>query len=355
MNDPGKRASTVFLSLALLFGAGISAALLTDCGRDGRALHIYTWADYFKPSLLARFEKQNGCRVVIDTYDSNETMYAKIKAGARGYDLLTPTSYMVSLMDSQGMVLKLDHALLPNLSHVDPEYLNLAVDKGMDHSAPYMIVNTVIAYLGSRVADFEPTWAMFDRTDLKGRMTMLNDMRETIGAGLKFLGYSLNTTNEAELASARDVVIRWKKNIAKYENEQYKTGVASGEFLLVQGYSGDILQVQQENPDVRLAVPREGTAISVDDLIIPEGAKEIGLAHAFINFLHDPEVAAENIAFLKYLCPNKDAYPLLSEELRKNPGIFMDPDVRARSEIIANLGEFNAVYIKVWDEIKAAK
>jgi spermidine/putrescine transport system substrate-binding protein len=262
---------------------------------------------------------------------------------------------MVSLMNSQGMVRKLDHGLLPNLVHVDPEYLSLAIDKTMDNSVPYMIVNTVIAYLGSRVKDFEPSWAMFDRSDLKGRMTMLNDMRETIGAGLKFLGYSLNTENEAELAEAKEVVVRWKRNIAKYENEQYKTGVASGEFLLVQGYSGDILQVQQENPDVRFAVPREGTTISVDDLIIPAGAKEIGLAHAFINFLHDPEAAAENITFLKYLCPNKDAYPLLGEDLRKNPGIFMDPEVRAKSEIIADLGEAIGLYIKIWDEIKAAK
>jgi spermidine/putrescine transport system substrate-binding protein len=186
-------------------------------------------------------------------------------------------------------------------------------------------------------------------------MTMLNDMRETIGAGLKYLGYSINTTNEAELAEAKEVVVLWKKNIAKYENEQYKTGVASGEFLLVQGYSGDILQVQQENPDVRFAVPREGTSISVDDLVIPEGAREVGLAHSFINFLHDPEVAAENTAFLKYLCPNKDAYGLLSDDLRKNPAIFMDAEVRAKSEIIADLGESLALYIRIWDEIKAAK
>jgi spermidine/putrescine transport system substrate-binding protein len=332
-----------------------AAAFLTHCDHPGPRLHIYTWADYFKPALLARFEKENGCRVIIDTYDSNETMYAKIKAGASGYDLLTPTSYMVSLMNSQGMVQKLDHTLLPNLVHIDPEYLKLAIDKTMDYSVPYMIVNTVIAYLGSRVKDFEPSWAMFDRSDLKGRMTMLNDMRETIGAGLKYLGYSLNTTSEAELAKAKEVVVRWKKNIAKYENEQYKTGVASGEFLLVQGYSGDILQVQQENPDVRFVVPREGTAISVDDLIIPEGAKEVGLAHCFINFLHDPAVAAENTAFLKYLCPNKDAYALLSEDLRKNPGVFMDSEIRAKSEIIADLGKSLALYIKIWDEIKAAK
>jgi spermidine/putrescine transport system substrate-binding protein len=340
---------------AVILFSILAALGLAHCGRTQPLLHIYTWADYFKPALLARFEKETGCRVIIDTYDSNETMYAKIKAGAGGYDLLTPTSYMVSLMDSQGMVRKLDHWLLPNLVHVDRDYLKLAIDKTMDHSVPYMIVNTVIAYLGSRVKDFEPTWGMFDRTGLKGRMTMLNDMRETIGAGLKFLGHSLNSTDEGELAAAKEVVIRWKKNIAKYENEQYKTGVASGEFLLVQGYSGDILQVQQENPDVLFAVPREGTAISVDDLIIPQGAREVGLAHAFINFLHDPEVAAENITFLKYLCPNKDAYGRLSEDLRKNPGIFMDPETRAKSEIIADLGGALALYVKTWDEIKAAK
>jgi spermidine/putrescine transport system substrate-binding protein len=346
--------STAYRAVVICLSMG-AAAFLTHCGNPQPLLHIYTWADYFKPALVARFEKENSCRVIIDTYDSNETMYAKIKAGAGGYDLLTPTSYMVSLMNSQGMVQKLDHGLLPNLAHVDPEYLMLAIDKTMDHSVPYMIVNTVIAYLGSRVKDFEPSWAMFDRSDLKGRMTMLNDMRETIGAGLKFLGYSINTTDEAELGRAKEVVVRWKKNIAKYENEQYKTGVASGEFLLVQGYSGDILQVQQENPDVRFAVPREGTSISVDDLVIPEGAKQVSLAHAFINFLHDPMVAAENIAFLKYLCPNRDAYALLSEDLRKNPGVFMDPEIRARSEIIADLGGSLALYIRIWDEIKAAK
>jgi spermidine/putrescine transport system substrate-binding protein len=333
----------------------VTALLLSRCGESRPVLHIYAWADYFKPEIVARFESEQGCRVVIDTFDSNEAMYAKLKAGAAGYDILTPTSYMVSLMNSQGMLLRLDRGQLPNLAHIDPEYLKLAVDPAMDHSVPYMVVNTVIAYLQSRVGDFQPSWSMFDRSDLKGRMTMLNDMRETIGAGLKVLGYSINSTDARELDRAKKVVLRWKKNIAKYENEQYKTGLASGEFLVVQGYSGDILQVQLENPDVAFAVPREGTVISVDDLTIPRGAPQPELAHAFINFLHDPAVAAENTTFLKYLCPNRDAYPLLGDDLRKNPGVFMDPEIRARSEIIADLGEANALYARVWDEIKSAR
>jgi len=341
-----------FPTIIFLVSAFIS---LASCGRTKPTLNIYTWADYIKPDLVRRFEKEFDCRVVIDTFDSNESMYAKIKAGATGYDLLTPTSYMVSLMNSQNMLQPLDHRLLPNLAHIDPEYLKTALDKTMDHSVPYMIVYTGIAYLKSRVTDFVPSWSMFDRQDLKGRITMLNDMRETIGAALKFLGYSLNSTEENQLQEAKGVVLRWKKNIAKFENEQYKTGVASEEFLLVQAYSGDILQVQKENLDVQFAIPEEGTTISVDDLVIPRTAKEVKLAHSFINFLHDPQVAAENITFLYYLSPNKDSYPLLTPELRHNPALFISPETRAKSEILANLGPANALYVKIWDEIKAAK
>jgi spermidine/putrescine transport system substrate-binding protein len=330
-----------------------AAAAFASCGKTIPVLHIYTWADYFKPDIIRRFESAHGCRVVIDTFDSNEAMYAKLKAGASGYDLLTPSSYMVGLMNSQGMLRRIDHALVPNIEHVDPEYLRISTDGTMDHSVPYMVSNTGLAYLGNRVAGFVPSWAMFDRSDLKGRMTLLNDMRETIGAGLKSLGYSLNSTNLSELEAARDVVLRWRKNIAKFENEQYKTGLASGEFLLVHSYSGDILQVRAENPEVLFAIPEEGAAISIDDLVIPATAKETGLAHAFISFLHTPEIAAENTEFLRYLCPNKECYALLGPELRNDPAVFMPAGLRDRCEVIADVGPANALYIKMWDEIKS--
>ena len=324
------------------------------CGKGKPVLSVYTWSDYIKPALIDRFEKENGCRVVIDTFESNEAMYAKLKAGATGYDILTPTSYMVNLMFDQGMLLALDHALLPNLVHVDPDFLKITVDKTMDHSVPYMLVWSGIAYLEGRVKDVKPTWNMFDRSDLRGRITMFNDMRESIGAALKSLGYSINTHSEKELAEAEAILLRWKKNLAKFDNEQYKLGLASGEFLLVHAWNGDIFQVRKENPDVRFVIPEEGTVISCDDLVITKGSRNVALAHAFINFLHDPGVAAENTNFIYYLCPNKDAYPLLSPEIKGNPGIFVRPEIMARSEIIANMKEANALYVKVWDRVKAA-
>jgi spermidine/putrescine transport system substrate-binding protein len=338
--------------LALALAASLAGAA---CQKPAPVLHVYTWADYVKPELVQRFEAERKCKVVIDTFDSNESMFAKMKAGATGYDVVTPSSYMVSVLFAQGLLQPLDKALVPNRKNVDPEYLKIALDPEMDHSVPYMLTNSGLAYLKSKVKDPVPSWAMLDRTDLKGRMTMLNDMRETIGAALKSLGYSLNTTDDKELAEARDVVVRWKRNLAKFENEQYKTGIASGEFLLVHGYSGDILQVQKENPDVVFAVPREGTSVSCDDLVIPKSAKEKALAHAFINFLQDPDVAAENSNFVSYLCPNAAAYARLDPEVRDNPAVFMEAAVRAKSEVIRDLAKDNAKYVKVWDEIKAAR
>ena len=343
---------TVVLALAALAVSLLAAA---GCGRSKPVLRIYTWSDYIKPGLVQRFERERGCRVVLDTFESNEAMYAKLKAGASGYDLLTPSSYMVSLMHAQGMLRRLDHGLLPNIVHVDPDYLKIAVDKAMDHSVPYMLVISGIAYLEGRVRDVVPSWRMFGRTDLAGRMTMFNDMRETIGAALKTLGYSINTTSAEELAKAEALLVEWKRNIAKYDNEQYKIGLASGEFLLVHAWNGDVFQVRKENPDIRFFVPEEGTIISCDDLVIPADAREPGLAHAFIDFLHDPAVAAENTMAIYYLCPNKDSYALLPAEIRDNPGIFMAPEIRAKSEVIADIGAANALYIKVWDRLKSAR
>jgi spermidine/putrescine transport system substrate-binding protein len=324
------------------------------CGRKTPELKIYTWADYFKPELLQRFEREHGCKIIIDTFESNESMYAKIKAGATGYDLLTPSSYFVKIMNSQGYLQTLDHSQLPNLKHVDADYLKIAMDPKMQHSVPYMLTNTGIAYLRSKVQNFLPSWTMFNQAALKGRMTMLNDMRETLGAALKSLGYSLNSRDEKELEAARDVVIAWKKNLAKFESEQYKGGIASGEFLLVHGFSGDLLQVQKENPDIAFVIPAEGTSISCDDLVILKNAKEARLAHDFINFIHDPEVAAENTNFLSYVCPNQSSYPKVNQELRNNPAVFLAPPVRAKCEVIDDLGPDTAKYNKIWDQVKAA-
>jgi spermidine/putrescine transport system substrate-binding protein len=335
----------------------LSAALLlfTASAFAADTLHIYTWADYISPDLVKRFEKEQKCKVVIDTFDANETMFAKLKAGATGYDLIFPTSYMVKVMNDQGMLQAIDHAQVPNARNVDPDALAKVYDKKMEHSVPYTLGYAVFAYRKDRVKNVEDSWAVFGRSDLKKRMTIFDDMRETIGAALKHLGYSLNSRDEKQLAEARDVVIGWKKNIAKFDNEGYKSGLDSGEFLVVQGYSGDLWQVAQENDKIEIVIPKEGVSIGCDEMVIPKSAPNAKLAHAMINFLHDAEVAAENMEEIGYLCPNTAALKQVDKEFLTNPAVTIPDDVKAKCEAIEDLGADLPKWTKVWDEVKAAK
>ncbi len=326
-------------------------------GVQAETLHLYTWADYISPEVVAKFEKQQGCKVVIDTFDSNESMFARFKAGAAGYDVVFPTAYMIQVMQGQGMLTALDHALIPNLPNIDPAVLAKVKDQIMEHSVPYTFAYSAIAVRTDKIKGqpAEATWAMFDRAELAGRMTLLDDMRESIGAALKSLGHSINTHDDAQLTAARDVLIRWKKNIARFDNEGYKSGIDSAEFLLVHGYSGDLFQVQMENPKVVIMLPREGVTIGCDAMVIPKTAKQVALAHAFINFVLDPAIAAENMEWMGYYCPNKPALAKVSAEFLKNPAITIPAELQAKCEVIEDLGPDLAKYTKVWDQVKAAQ
>jgi spermidine/putrescine transport system substrate-binding protein len=321
---------------------------------DPKTLTIFTWADYLKEEVKERFEKEHDCKVVIDTFDSNEAMLAKLEAGATGYDLLVPSSYAVQALKRKGLLQSLDHSKIPNLKNIDQAYLAKALDGKMEFSVPYMIAPTCLCYLASKVTDPKPTWAMLERPELKGRITLLDDMREVLGAALKFLGHSLNSSDPAELAKAADVAIGWKRNIAKFENEQYKSGIASGEFFLVQGYAGDLMQVSGENEDMRIFIPQEGTAFSCDDLCIPKDAGNSTLAHAFINFISDPEVSAENMEDIAYRSPNTAAYPHLSEDFRGSELLFPPDELFAKCEPIGDLDDKLPLWTKEWDRVKNA-
>jgi spermidine/putrescine transport system substrate-binding protein len=341
---------------ALASTLGIVVLALTGCGPRKPVLHIYTWADYIDPDVVSAFEKQAGCRVQIDTFDSNEAMYAKLQAGGAGYDVVFPSSYQVSMMRAQGMLQALDPAQLPAVAaNIDRDYLRFASDPGLAYSIPYAMTYTGIAYRKDKLGALDASWGVYTNAALAGKCTLLNDMRETIGAGLKYLGHSLNTTNAAELAQARDVVIGWKRVIAKFENEQYKTGIASGEFLLVQGYNCDVLQIQEDSPETDFMLPREGFSFTFDEMVVPTRARQTALAHAFINFMYAPASGARNIAFTCTFLPVKPAYALLDPNLLASPAIFIAPDeLEKRGEAIRDVGAALPLYTRTWDEIKAA-
>ncbi|MFP4281878.1 MAG: spermidine/putrescine ABC transporter substrate-binding protein [Opitutales bacterium] len=351
------------MKTSLLFSLPAAAGALLflgGCGggaEDKPVLHVYNWSDYIADGLLEQFEEAYDCEVVYDTYDSNEALYAKLKAGASGYDVIFPSSYMVKVMEEEGMLQPIVRGNMPNLANIDPEFLaSVAADPAMAYSVPYMSGTTGLAYRSDVVEDFSPSWRIYEREDLRSRMTLLNDMREVLGAALKTLGYSLNTTDAAEIEEAADLVISWKRNIARFDNDGYKAGIASREFWVVQGYGGDIQQIIDENEDENIVfvLPEEGFALWEDCMAIPADAPNVELAEQFINFMHSAEVAAANIEYNYYLCPNTAAYALLDEEILSNEVVFIPAAKLARGEQIRDVGEDLALYVQAWNRVKGS-
>jgi len=338
-----------FILFALLALSGVGC-------RDNSlpTLQLFIWSDYIKPDLVREFEQKYHCKVSIDTYDSNESMYSKIKLGASGYDILVPSNYYLTIMMQQEMLQPIEPSRLHNLHYLDPIYLAKIGADSLKVGIPYMVSTTGIAYRSDKIPQLEPTWGVFDKKEWRGRMTLLNEVREAMGAALLFQGHSVNSVNPLEIDAATEVVIRWKQNLAKFESEQYKNGLASAEFLVSQAYNGDVAQIVLETPELDFIYPKEGSLLTADYLVIPRDAKQVALAYAFIDFLLDPRVAAENIAFTRYLAPNTGAYELLPPEIRQNKILFPTPEQLAKLELIRYLGPANRLYAKAWDKIKTA-
>lgn len=342
-----------YITVCAVALAAIAGALVSGCGPAKPTLNVYMWSDYIDLDLVREFEKQNNCKVVIDIFDSNEFMYSKLKAGGTGYDVILPTSYMARVMFEQNMLEKLDHSKLPNLKFVNQKVLaDLAIDKKMEYSVPYMLGYTCIAYNKDKVGKLPESWDVFSNAKYAGKMTMLNDHRETIGAALFFLGKSMNDTNDVDLAKAKEILLKWKKNLAKFDNELYKVGIQSGEFLVVQGYSGDLFQVLAESPNLTYMCPKEGISMSCDDWVIPATAKNKELAYKFIDFVCEPKNAAKNMEFTCYSAPIPEARKYVSEENKNHPGMFIPDDLYRRGELIRDLGADNAKFNELWDVVK---
>lgn len=288
-----KRNIILFMSLA-----AIAAVTLSSCGKKDR-LFIYNWTYYTPDTVIEKFEKEYGVKVVYDEFASNEDMYAKIKSGGSGYDIVFPSGDYVSIMIQQNMLEKIDKSKLSNIGNIDQAVIRKATyDPGMDYSVPYyygaagVIVNT------AKVPDFERSWSIFAREDLRNRMTMLDDMREVMGDALAFLGYSVNTTNIAQITEAKNLINNvWKPNLTKFDAEAFGKGYANGDFWVVQGYAEVVFEEIIGDPQLMkntvYFVPKEGGPAYLDSMCILKGSKNIDLAHKFIDFIHKPEIYAE--------------------------------------------------------------
>lgn len=330
-------------------------ALLAGCGAKKSVLNVYNWADYVDPDQVAAFEQEFNCTVLVDTFDTNESMLAALQAGATGYDVIFPSSYMCKIMSHQGLLIPLDHSRLPNLRNLDPAFKPLLLDKNNRFSIPYAFGYTGIGYRIDEVDAPKSSWDLFLNPEYAGRTTLLDDIRETLGAALIRLGYPINSTNEQQINEAADLVIQWKKNIATFASEQYKTGIDAAEFILVQGYSSDLLMVMDENENISILFPQEGMSATCDEMVIPASSDNPDLAYQFINFMLRPDVAAANMEWNMAQIPNLPAYDLLDEDIRGNTAIFLLPDVLEHCQLLEDVGDAIELYNNAWDRVKAAE
>ncbi|MCL2043980.1 MAG: extracellular solute-binding protein [Treponema sp.] len=282
----------VFMVLAALI-----APVMVSCG--GPRLKIYNWTYYTPDSVIEKFEQEFNVRVIYDEFASNEDMFAKLKSGGSGYDIVFPSGDYVPIMIREGMLAEIDHSKMSNLGNVDPEIRQKAIyDPNMNYSVPYYYGAAGITVNTAMVPDFDRSWSIFSREDLGSRMTLLDDIREVFGGALTHLGFSVNATNEAEIITARNLINNlWKPNIVKFDAESFGKGYANGDFWVVHGFAEVVFEEIADNPqmlsDTVFFIPDEGGPAFIDNMVILRGSRNIDLAHQFIDFIHRPDIYAE--------------------------------------------------------------
>jgi len=321
---------------------------------------FYNWTEYIDPEIYTLFEEETGIKVVEDNFSSNEEMLAKLQGGASGYAVIVPSDYTVSIMIEEGMLAKLNRDNIPNLGNLSEKFQNVPYDKGNVYCIPYQWGTTGIGYLDGEVD--EPTsWAILfepqEGSDTFGRATMLDDVREAFAAALVYLGYDINTTDEAQLEEAKELLIQAKAGLSSYDSDNYEDLVAAGENLIAHGWSGDFLMAQEENENVAYTIPQEGGVVWVDNACIPASAtpEEKAAGELFLNFLLRPDIGAMLSEWNWYASPNEAAEANLDEDFLNDPTVYPPAEVLEKLQYIHPLGEAESIYQRMWDEVKAAQ
>ncbi len=323
-------------------------------------IYLYTWVEYIDPAIKDQFEAECGVKVVETNFDTNETLLGQLQAGSGGYDIIVPSDYMVQLMVNEGMLLELDFGIITNIANMDPLNTHQYFDPEQKYSVPYFWGTSGIAVDTNVVTEYTDSWSMvFDpNSPYCGKISMLNDQRETIGAALMYLGYPINDTDPAHLEEAKAALIAQSKCVKAYDSQSNDDLIVSGETVLGHIWTGDaILAGLPEyggRDGIVYMIPQEGCTIWQDNLAIPKDAPNAYTAMIFINYLHDPEIAAQNAEFVGYGTPNLAAKEFIDPEMLANTGIYPSAEVTARLQWIQDVGDALQLYDRTWTEILAA-
>jgi spermidine/putrescine transport system substrate-binding protein len=318
-------------------------------------LSIFNWADYVNPKTYPMFEKEFDITITEDNYASNEDALAKLQAGAKGYDVVVPTGYMVETMIQEGILLELDHSQIPNLSNVEDRFLDLPFDPGNKFSVPKDYGTTGYGYRSDLVDEEMTSWEDFFKLAPKysGRYTVLNSPPEVVGAALKMLGYSYNSTDPAEISEATDVLVKFKPHVRKITSSMREIMI-SGEAYISLTWNGEIGYVALDAKDARYVVPAEGSEIWTDNWGIVSGAPHPAAAHAFLNWHLQPQVQALDTEYHYYGAVVEGEEEFLDPALANDPAIYPPEDVADKLEVAQASPDWLQLRNEAWTKFKAA-
>ena len=346
------------VTICILFiGGGFYYAEESGVVNDDK-LVVYNWGEYIDPEVLTIFEEETGINVVYEEFETNEILYPKVSSGAIAYDVVCPSDYMIQRMIENDLLTEINFDNIPNIKNIGKQYMEQSrqFDPENKYSVPYCWGTVGILYNKTMVDEPVNSWSILWDPKYKDNILMLDSVRDAFGATLKYLGYSLNSTDLDELTEAKNLLIEQKPLVQAYVIDQVRDKMIGNEAALGVIYSGEAIYTQKENPNLEYVIPKEGSNIWIDSWVIPKNAEHKENAEKFINFLCRPDIALMNFEYITYSTPNEAARELIEDESIRNSEIaFPDLSKYDNLETFQYLGtEADQVYGDLWNKVKSS-
>jgi len=354
--------------------AGAAATAAVPASTEEKVVNVFNWSDYIDPAMLEAFTAETGIKVNYDVFDSNEVLETKLLAGNTGYDVVVPSASFLERQIKAGVFRKLDRSKLSNWGNLDPEVLQRVAlhDPGNEHSVNHMWGTDGIGYNEGKIKAIDPnapvdSWAIVLDPKWAAKfkdcgISVLDAPSELVGVALAYLGKDPNSQSEADLKAAEDLLMKIRPYIRMIHSSNYIDALANGEICLAVGWSGDVLQARDRAAEagqgnvIKYSVPKEGTIIWFDMFAVPADAKHPDNAHAFINFMMRPDVAAKNSNFINYATGNSAALSLTDDAVKNDPGIYPSAEVKAKLfPDLAESPEFTRLLNRTWTRFTTGK
>ncbi len=341
------------ISLILIFVFALCIVTLSGCGTDhSKVIRVFNASEYIGSDVIEKFEQETGYKVVYSEFASNEDMYTKIKTTS--YDVLIPSDYMIDRLIREDLVQPLDFNNIPNYQYVNETFKNPYYDEDNKYSVPYMWSTVGILYDSNKVSDEVNDMSVMWNEKYKGKIFMLDSVRDSIGMTLKKLGYSVNSTEDTELEAAKAALLSQRSLVLGYVTDEVKDKIISGEGYMGLVYSGEAGKAMSEKESLKYTIPQNGTIYCVDAMVIPKNAQNKAGGECFINYMHKPEISAQNALETFYGCTNTEGLKLLPDEIKNNKGLYPEDDVLKMSEMLVSSDKINQKYLQIWNEIMAS-